>query len=154
VFFKTKVCTIYDKYPSKQLIARIEMTNNMMFPLITRNDLTESLNAYKTKALDDSWLYHLIYGHLHFGGLDLMQKKQMVKGLHSIQQPTSSCESCILAKHHRGKFIYGVSYRGKAPLEFFHIDLCGPMKTSSLTGNVYFMIFWMISVGKIGFRYN
>jgi hypothetical protein len=38
VFFKNKVCTIYDKYPSKQLISRVEMTKNRMFPLIMRND--------------------------------------------------------------------------------------------------------------------
>ena len=62
VFFKNKVCTIYDKYPRKQLIARVEMTKNRMFPLIMRNDLTNSLNAYKTKSLNQSWLWHLRYG--------------------------------------------------------------------------------------------
>ena len=85
VFSKKKVCTIYDKYPSKQLIARVEMTKNRMFSLIMRNDLTNSLNAYKTKSLDQSWLWHLRYGHLHFGDLDLLHKKQMVKGLPSIE---------------------------------------------------------------------
>jgi hypothetical protein len=117
------------------------MTKNRMFPLIMRNDLTESLNDYKAKGLDESWLWDLRYGHLHFGGIDSLKKKQMVKGLPNIQQPTNSCESCILAKHQRDKFIYGVSYRDKDPLEIFHTDLCGPMKTSSLNGNVYFMTF-------------
>ena len=117
------------------------MTKNRMFLLTMRNDLTNSLNAYKTKSLDQSWLWHLRYGHLHFGGLELLQKKQMVKGLPSIEQPTGSCESCILGKHHREKFIYGVSYREKAPLEMVHTDLCGPMETPSLTGNVYIMTF-------------
>ena len=70
IFFKKKVCTIYDKYQSKRLIARVEMTKNRMFPLIMRNDLTNSLNAYKTKSLDQSSLWHLRYGHLHFDGLD------------------------------------------------------------------------------------
>ena len=50
-----------------------------------RNDLTNSLNAYKTKSLDQSWLWNLRYGHLHFGGLELLQKKRMVKGLPSIE---------------------------------------------------------------------
>ena len=72
VFFQNKVCTIYDKYPSKPLIARVEMTKNIMFPLTMRNDLTNSLNAYKTKSLDQSWLWHLRYGHLHFGVLDFL----------------------------------------------------------------------------------
>jgi hypothetical protein len=117
------------------------MTNNIMFPLIMRNDPTDSLNAYKDKDLNESWLWHLTYGNLHFGGLDLLQKKEMVKGLHNIQQPTNSCKSCIVAKHHMDTFIYGVSCMAKAPLELFHIDLCGPMQTLSLNGNVYFITF-------------
>ena len=65
----------------------------------------------------------------------------MVKGLSSIEQPASSCESYILGKNHREKFISGVSNREKEPLELVHTDLCGPMQTPSLTGNVYFMSF-------------
>ena len=112
-----------------------------MFPLTIRNYLTNSLNAHKTKSLDQSWLWHLIYGHLHFGALDFLQKKHMVKGFPSIEQLASSCESYILGKNHREKFICGVSYREKALLEMVHTDLCGPMQTPSLTGNVYFMSF-------------
>ena len=52
-----------------------------------------------------------------------------------------SCESCKSGKHHREKFISGVSNRAKEPLELVHTDLCGPMQTPSLTGNVYFMSF-------------
>ena len=72
VFFKNIVCTIYEKYPSKKLIARVEMKKNKMFLWIMRNVLTNSLNSCKTKSLDQSWLWHLRYGHLHFGGLDLL----------------------------------------------------------------------------------
>jgi hypothetical protein len=75
VFFKNNVCKIYDELPNKQLISRVEMTKNRMFPLVMRNDLSGSLNAYKARSLDESWLWHLRYGHLHFGGLDLLQKK-------------------------------------------------------------------------------
>ena len=117
------------------------MTKNRMFSLIMRNDLTNSLNSYKTKILYQSWLWNLRYGHLHFGGLDLLQKKQMIKGFPSIEQPVASCERCILGKHHREKFISGVSYRAKAPLEMVHTYLCGVVQTPSLTGNVYFMSF-------------
>ena len=134
-------CLIYDKYPNKQLIAKVEMTKNIMFPLITRNGLTNSLNSYKTKSLDQSWIWHLRYGYLHFGGLDFLQKKQMVKGFLSIHKPTRSCESCILAKHHRENFISGVSYREKILLVLIHIDLSGLVQPPYLIGNVYFMTF-------------
>lgn len=129
VFFKNNVCTIIDKYPSKMLIARVEMTKNRMFPLIMRNELSPSLNGYKTNKLDESWLWHLRYGHLYFGGLDLLQKKQMVKELPSIQRPMSSCKSCILAKHNRHKFVSQVSYRVGPKLHWrlfthIYVDQC------------------------------
>ena len=46
-----------------------------------------------------------------------------VKRFPNIEQPSASCESCILGKHHREKFISGVSYREKSPLEMVHKDL-------------------------------
>ena len=46
-----------------------------------------------------------------------------------------------MGKNHREKFISGVSWREKSPLQLVHTDLCGPMQTPSLTSNVYFMSF-------------
>jgi len=60
----------------------------------------------------------------------------MVKGLASTQQPTSSCEHCILSKSHRKKIVPRVSYRVKAPLHIVHTDLRRQMKTPSSCGNV------------------
>ena len=39
VFFVNDVCTIMDKTPSKQCIAEVKMTRNMMFPLKMKADL-------------------------------------------------------------------------------------------------------------------
>lgn len=72
VLFKNNECTIIDKCPSKKLIARVEVTKDTMFLIIMRNELTPSLNDYKTKNFDESWLWNLRYGHLYFGGLDLL----------------------------------------------------------------------------------
>jgi hypothetical protein len=71
------------------------------------------------------------------------------------------CENFILAKNHRDKCISGVSYMDKDPLELVHTDLCGPMKTSSLIGKVYFMNFiddfsqktWVYML-KVKFEYS
>ncbi|CAM8947363.1 unnamed protein product [Rhodiola kirilowii] len=43
-----------------------------------------------TKSLkfqDASWLSHLRFGHLNFGGLELLSKKEMVRGLPFINHP-------------------------------------------------------------------
>ena len=39
VFFEDDVCTIMDKTPSKQCIAQVKMTRNIMFPLKVRENL-------------------------------------------------------------------------------------------------------------------
>ena len=35
--------------------------------------------AFQTEVQDDSWLWHFRFGHLNFGGLELLHTKNMVK---------------------------------------------------------------------------
>lgn len=139
--FNKDICTILDRNPSDRLIARVEITKNWMFPL--RIDCIQGSEevSFKTMYLDPTWLWHLRYGHLHFEGLSLLQKRNMVKGLPPIENPTNSCESCILAKQHRESFPVRSSYRARTPLELIHTNICGPMQTPSLSGSIYFLTF-------------
>ena len=88
VFFKDDVCTIMDIPPSRQLIAKVHMTSNRMFPLKIRSDLKEggvvaavTEEIFQKEVKDKNWLWHLRFGHLNFGGLNLLHKKVIVKGL-------------------------------------------------------------------------
>jgi len=36
---------------------------------------------YQGEAKDENWLWHLRFGHLNFGSLNLVHKKGMVKGI-------------------------------------------------------------------------
>ena len=65
----------------------------------------------------------------------------MVNGLSLIEQPNKLCEWCIIGKQHRESFPIGKSYRGRAPLEIVHSDLCGYMQTPSIGNNLYFITF-------------
>ena len=56
----------------------------------------------------------------------------MANGLSLIEQPSKLCEWCIIGKQHRESFPIGKSYKGRAPLEIVHSDLCGYMKTPSI----------------------
>ena len=73
-----------------------------------------------------------MFGHLRFSVLNLFHRKNKVNGLLLIEQPNKLCEGCILGKKHRESFPIGKSYRGRAPLEIVHSDLCGYMKTPSI----------------------
>ncbi|KAE8735550.1 Beta-galactosidase 8 isoform 1 [Hibiscus syriacus] len=101
------------------------------------NDVAKCLKAcYK----DASWLWHLRFGHLNFGGLELLSKKEMVKLPH-INQPDQLCEGCLVGKQFRKSFPKESETRAKKPLELIHTDVCGPIKPSSLGNNNYFLLF-------------
>ena len=128
VFFKNDVCTILDRPPRRQLIAKVQMTDNRMFPLKIISDLQKegaqaqlSMNSqengrkgeavtqvnFQAEVKDEKWLWNLRFGHLNFGGLNLLHRKGMVKGLPLIEKPDNICEGCILGKQHRGTFPAG-----------------------------------------------
>ena len=119
-----------------------------MFPLRMRAYLKNeeevaavTQEAFQRKPKDDNWLWHLIFGHLNIGVLNLLNRKIMVRGLPLIEKLNSLCEGCILGKQHREIFPSGKSIREKEPLEIVHSYLCGHMQTPSLASNHYMLTF-------------
>ena len=136
VHLKNNTLSLRDN--QNKLIAKVPMARNRMFLLNIQHDIAKCLKAcYK----DASWLWHLRFGHLYFGSLELLHKKEMVKGLPSINQPDQLCEGCLLGKQCRKSFPKEASSRANKPLELIHTDVCGPLKPSSLGKNNYFLLF-------------
>ena len=88
VFFVNDVCTIMDRAPNKRCISKVNMTRNMMFPLRIKVDLKNkevtaavTQEAFQSEPKDENWLWHLRFGHLNFGGLNLLNRKGMVREL-------------------------------------------------------------------------
>ncbi|CAN1181758.1 hypothetical protein LINPERHAP2_LOCUS35596, partial [Linum perenne] len=73
----------------KELIARIPMSKNRMFIL---NIQSEAAKCLKACVKDDTWLWHLRFGHLNFGGLKLLGQKKMVHDIPLINHPNQLCE--------------------------------------------------------------
>ena len=65
----------------------------------------------------------------------------MERGLHPIEAPFTSCESCIIAKQHRESFLKEMSYKAWAALEIVDTDICCPMQVPSLGRSIYFLTF-------------
>jgi hypothetical protein len=61
------------------------------------NDV-EMKATFKCEVHDDSWLWNFIFGHLNFGGLNLLHTKDMGKGLPLIEKLERICEGCIFGK--------------------------------------------------------
>eukprot|EP00253_Pinus_taeda_P015909 PITA_15909 len=82
VFFVNDVCTIMDRAPSKQCIAEVKMTRNRIFPLRIKAILKDGVEiaavtqeTFQSEPKDENWLWHLRFGHLNFGGLNLLSRK-------------------------------------------------------------------------------
>ncbi|CAJ2640870.1 unnamed protein product [Trifolium pratense] len=123
---------------SNKFIAKVSMSRNRMFVLNIQNDVAQCLKmCYK----EESWLWHLRFGHLNFGGLELLSKKEMVRGLPYINHPNQVCEGCLLGKQFKMSFPKESSSRAQKPLELIHTDVCGPIKPRSLDKSNYFLLF-------------
>ena len=110
------------------VMAKIEMTKNKVFPLAISysNDM-----ALKGESIEESLLWHLRYGHLHQRGLQLLQQKEMVKGLPRIEQKNHVCEGCIFWKMCHLPFPK-TAWRAKTSLELVHVDIFSLTRTPLL----------------------
>lgn len=89
---------------------------------------------------DKVGIWHQRLGHLNAKSMKELQS--MVSGLdlgHSTMN--LSCEGCIQGKQHRTPFPSGIATRANQLLELVHSDVCGPMKTPSMSGARYFVTF-------------
>ncbi|KAL6522105.1 hypothetical protein OROMI_031982 [Orobanche minor] len=100
-----------------ELIAHVKMTKNRLFKLDMQTKVQKCL---KSVIKNDSWLWHLRFGHLGFTGLKLLSKTKMVDGLPEIDEPNQLCEACVKGKQHRQSFPVGKSWRARRPLEIVH----------------------------------
>lgn len=96
VLFHDNVCEIHDL--SRTTVMKVKMTKNKMFPL--------QFSCHEDHALvvnveNESYLWHLQYGHLHFNGLKLPSQKKMVVTLPLINHIGGVCEGCVCGKQQR-----------------------------------------------------
>ncbi|KAL4362751.1 hypothetical protein GQ457_04G006200 [Hibiscus cannabinus] len=126
------------KNKNGELVVQVDMTQNRLFTIDIESG---EVKCMKTAIKDDSWLWHLRYGHLGFSGLKLLSKAKMVNGLPEINSPNQLCEACIKGKQHRQSFEVGKSWRARRPLEIVHTDIAGPFDIPSVGGNMYYLTF-------------
>jgi len=122
VLMKDRVLYLKDK--SDRLIARVEMKKNRMYKLDLKIVQERCL---KLDVKDEAMMWHFRFGHLHFGGLAELVKKEMVRGLPTVEFEKKFCEECVLGKYPRTSFPRTAEYRAKEQLRLIHTDICGPI---------------------------
>ncbi|KAG8481238.1 hypothetical protein CXB51_026069 [Gossypium anomalum] len=80
-------------------------------------------------------------GHANFRSLDLLHKLGLAKDMNKVEPLEGVCDVCQLGKQARLPFPIDQAWRTREKLELVHSDICGPMKTPSLNGSKYFVLF-------------
>ncbi len=89
----------------------------------------------------DKWIWHKRAGHVSMKTMSKLSKLDLVRGLPKISFDLDKvCESCTRGKQVKSSFKPKEFISTKRPLELLHIDLFGPVKTTSLGGKNYGLV--------------
>ena len=132
--FSSKECEIR-KEGSNRLVTTSTRTPNNIYIL---NDIGKESCCLEKE--DESWIWHKRMGHINFNNLVNIRKKEVVREMSEITKLANViCKHCQHGKQTKVGF-KTKEYSTTKPLEIVHTDLCGPMRTKGLEGELYFML--------------
>jgi hypothetical protein len=130
VIFSNHKCYFVDKISKKTLALGIE--DNGLFGLVDGVEVKE-LALMAKSGQSCSSLCHQRYGHLDLRNISYLDNKSLVDGLPEIQNQQGVCGACQVGKQHMSLFEGGQAWRAKEVLQLIHVDICGPMKITSVS---------------------
>ncbi|WRX31617.1 Integrase [Theobroma cacao] len=109
---------------------------------ISTVDLDVNSEVYLVaNAENDSWLWHKRLGHVSMHTMSKLIKKNLIAGLPKLKfEKDRICDACQLGKQVRTSFKTKKIVSTSRPLELLHIDLFGPIITTSLGGKSYDLV--------------
>nr|GFB97382.1 retrovirus-related Pol polyprotein from transposon TNT 1-94 [Tanacetum cinerariifolium] len=88
-----------------------------------------------------AWLWHRRLSHLNFDTINLLSKNDIVVGLPKLKFVKDHlCSSCELGKAKRKSFHSKLTPSSTRRLHLLHMDLCGPMRVTSINGKRYVLV--------------
>nr|GFC41415.1 retrovirus-related Pol polyprotein from transposon TNT 1-94 [Tanacetum cinerariifolium] len=88
-----------------------------------------------------AWLWHHCLFHLNFDSINLLSKNDIVVGLPKLKFVKDHlCSSCELGKAKRKSFQSKITPSSKRRLQLLHMDLCGPVRVTSINGKRYVLV--------------
>lgn len=117
------------------IVARGERSSKlyMTHPKISKESIHASIHCDMTD------LWHKRLGHMSEKGMSLLLKKNVLTGVHDVN--LKRCSHCLAGKQNRVSFKSHPPSRKENILDLVHSDVCGPMKTRTLGGCLYFVTF-------------
>ena len=98
----------------------------------------EGHNRCFSSMHDESWLWHRRLGHVNMNLITQLNKNELVRGLPKISfEKDKVCEACQMGKQIKTSFKNKNFISTSRPLELLHMDLFGPLRTTSVGGKSY-----------------
>lgn len=94
-----------------------------------------------TSLTKNTSLWHKRLAHVNFRSLDLLHKLNLAEDMTKVKASEAVCEVCQLGKQARLPFPVNQAWKAREKLELVRFDAYGPMKTPSLNGSKYFVLF-------------
>jgi len=88
---------------------------------------------------NSSDLWHKRLSHISEKGMNCLVEKNLLPGLKGAK--LENCVHCLDGKQHRVSFKSHPPSKKSEVLELVHSDLCGPMRTKTFGGGLYFVTF-------------
>ena len=134
VLFEDKNCMIKDSEGRE--VFKVQMKGKS-FAL----DFMSEEQAAVHKEVSSTVLWHKRLGHFHHDALIFMKKNNLAKGLPELEEELPTCAACQYGKQTRLPFPQNKAWRASQKLQLIHTDVGGPMKTLSLNGSKYYIVF-------------
>ena len=91
---------------------------------------------FRKACAEESWLWHKKLSHLNFKAMNLLVKKNLVRGL----PKDGMCDACQKGKQRKASFKSNTESSIDEPLQLLHMDLFGPVNIMSISKKRYCLV--------------
>ena len=89
---------------------------------------------FSKACAEERWLWHKKLSHLNFKVMNLLVKKNLVRGLPKVEFTKDGlCDACQKEKQRKASFKSKIESSIDEPLQLLHMDLFGPVNIMSIS---------------------
>ncbi|KAA3468952.1 pleiotropic drug resistance protein 3-like [Gossypium australe] len=126
-----------------EMARSLNLRENEMFRLALQQNkfVVSNSTGHELISTDGTDLWHKRLGYVNYRSLDMLYKHGLVENMSKVVERTTVCEVCQLVKQKKLSFSVNKAWQATEKLYLVHTDVCGLIKTASLSNSRYFILF-------------
>ena len=137
VWFTKKACVVSDK-TTRNILLTGNMKGNVYIEDFNSTNSEEMTCLFSKACAEESWLWHKKLSRLNFKAMNLLVKKNLVRGLPKAEFTKDGlCDACQKRKQRKASFKSKTESSIDEPLQLLHMDLFGPINIMSISKEKY-----------------